>query len=65
MLTPEEELRVASCIDAARAHLEGKLFDGLSDKTSLWLAEKLKEVNEELKAKETWCVHNCGQEGES
>jgi sulfur transfer protein SufE len=45
MLTPEEELRVASIIVVA----ETELWE-LKKETVIWLAEKLKEVNEELKA---------------
>jgi hypothetical protein len=48
MLTPDEELRVASCIDVCNANLKGIFDDGLKVGTSLWLAEKLREINEEL-----------------
>lgn len=50
MLSEDEERRVLACITAIRlVKVEGKSEHSLSDTTQLWLAEKLRELNEELK----------------
>jgi AmiR/NasT family two-component response regulator len=49
MLTPDEELRVASCIDTITYEIKHAQEEGLNLDTQLWLAEKLKELNDTLK----------------
>jgi hypothetical protein len=55
MLSKGEEYRVAACIDVLGRDIDndpkhGNGYEdfGLDLKTQLWLAEKLKELNEEL-----------------
>lgn len=57
MLDNNEELRFAACIDVLKNDIEkdsrnGDTFfeAGLDLKTQLWLAEKLKEINNECNA---------------
>jgi hypothetical protein len=46
MLSKEEELRLEACVDLLKnGHITSA--EGVEVKTQLWLAEKLKEINEE------------------
>lgn len=49
MLSKEEELRLANCILTLRTEISGKEEFSFSLGDALWLAEKLEELNKEIK----------------
>lgn len=57
MLTPEEVLRLDSCLAIIRPEVKQDLYvsDDINPRTILWLAEKLKEVNDNLKTVNCSC----------
>ncbi|MFY3742108.1 MAG: hypothetical protein HMLIMOIP_002572 [Candidatus Nitrosomirales archaeon] len=53
MLSKEEELRLSCCIEVLKTEIEGKTHSVLTSPplvlaTQMWIASKLKEVNDEL-----------------
>lgn len=61
MLTPEEEekLRALTHVFEFQKERGMTMMYPMHLEQVQWLAEKLKEVNEELKARDIWCIHNC------
>lgn len=64
MLTSKEEFRLAACLGVIRPEVEQEQYvsDNINPKTILWLAEKLKELNEELKTVNCKCPKNTSGE---
>jgi hypothetical protein len=58
VLNRDEEQRLAAIIGTINAEKEGKQLADLTLETTSWLAEKLKEVNDELKVQFTECNGN-------
>lgn len=52
MLAPEEEQRLANYLGLLK-----DVFGPDENQTQIWLAEKLKEVNERVKELENCCLH--------
>lgn len=60
VLSKEEELRVAACIDIAKEDIKTRNAD-LAPESALWLAEKLREINNEA-AKYSEELQKCNEE---